>query len=165
MRDHAKLVQHWQEATGDMAQRLATVNAIMESGPRQPIDMKALQAVLVERGKFRALQIHAAMGRTTELRQRLGQPDVSPGVKAAAHLLGLIDENVVLQVSQFGVLKKLLDDICADSVIGPDDASATWVLSSSTVPWWKNTYGRPISTFDLIEAQLVVHFTQFEEVG
>jgi len=69
-------------------------------------------------------------------------------------LQGLVGENAILQVSQFGVLKKLLDDICADSVIAPDDVSALWALSETSTPWWVSVYGRPISTFDLIEAQL-----------
>jgi hypothetical protein len=154
MRDHAKLVQHWQEATGDMAQRLATVNAIMESGPRQAISMSALQNVLMQRGKWRALQIHAAMGRTMDLRARLAQSDVSAGVKSAAYLLALIHDGGALGVSQFSTLKNLLDDICADSIIGSDDVAAVWRLSETSMPWWKHAYGHPIGVLDLIEAQL-----------
>jgi hypothetical protein len=154
MRDHTKLVEHWGAASGGMAERLAAVNAITESGPRQPISMAAVRDVLVQRGKWRVLQIHALMARTAALRMRLGQPDISSGVRSAAHLLALAQEGGVLQLSQLSVLKKLVDELVADGVLASEDATALWALSSSTVPWWKSVYGRPVSTFDLIEAQL-----------
>jgi hypothetical protein len=154
MRDHGKLREHWNAATGGMAERLAAVNGITEPGPRRPVEMSWLVDVLVKRGRWRALQIHAVMGRTVELRQRLGQSDVSAGVKSAAYLLALIHAGGALQVSQFGVLKKLVDDICADSILGSDDVSALWALSETSLPWWKGVYGHPIGVFDLIEAQL-----------
>jgi hypothetical protein len=118
--------------------------------------MLDVRECLVSRDKFRTLQVYSMMARTANLRARLAQPEVSSGVKAAAQLLGLIDEGAVLQVSQFGILKKLLGDICADSTSGVTsaDVSVVWALSETTEPWWKHVYGRPISTFDLIEANL-----------
>jgi hypothetical protein len=156
MRDHARLREHWNAATGDMGQRLAVVNAITEPGPRQAIQMTAVRECLVSRGKWRVLQIHALMVRTSELRRRLGQPEVSEGVRAAAYLLRLVEDGGALQVPQLSVLKKLLDDLTADAAsgIGSDDAAALWALSETVMPWWKSVYGRPVSTFDLIEAQL-----------
>jgi hypothetical protein len=156
MRDHAKLRELWSAGSGGMQERLAAVNAVTELGPRQPIRMSDVRECLVSRSRFRALQVYSMMARTANLRARLAQPEVSSGVRAAAQLLGLIEEGAVLQVSQFGIFERLLDDICADSASGVTlaDASALWALSETVVPWWKTVYGRPISTFDLIEAQL-----------
>jgi len=154
MRDHSRLRELWTAASGSLQERLTAINSLRVEGPRRPIEMSAVRDLLVRRGVWRRLQVHALMGRTADLRARLGQPDVSEGVRASVHLQGLVGENAILQVSQFGVLKKLLDDICADSVIAPDDVSALWALSETSTPWWVSVYGRPISTFDLIEAQL-----------
>jgi hypothetical protein len=154
MRDHEKLREHWNAAAGNMQERLAAVNAITESGPRQAIQMAAVCDVLAQRDKWRVLQVHAQMARTVALRQRLGQPDISAGVRAAAYLLQLIADGGALQVSQFATLRMLLDDLVADGMLGSDDVREVWVLSETREPWWKQQYGHPISTFDLIEAQL-----------
>jgi hypothetical protein len=156
MSDHAKLREHWERATGGMAERLATINAITESGPRQPIELAAVRDVLVQRGKWRAVEIFALMGRTADLRQRLGQPDVGEGVKAAAYLLQLVNEGGTLQVGQqFSTLQKLLNDLKSDGMLEEQDVRALWALSETQQEWWRREYKRPIDVHTLIEARLV----------
>jgi hypothetical protein len=156
MRDHSKLVAHWNAATGGMAERLATINALTESGPRQAIALQALRDVLVQRGRWRALEIHALMGRTADLRQRLGQPEISVPARAAAYLLQLVNEGGTLQVGQqFSTLQKLLNDLKADGMLEAEDVAALWALSETQQEWWRREYKRPIDVHTLIEAQLV----------
>jgi hypothetical protein len=154
MRDHAKLREHWNAASGGMQERLNTVNRIEVAGPRQPIQMSAVRACLTTRGKWRVLEVHALMGRTAALRQRLGQPDVSSGAKAAAFLVQLVNEGSTLQIPQFATLQKLLDELMADGMLGANDISALWALSETREPWWQSVYRRPVNVFDLIESGL-----------
>jgi hypothetical protein len=90
------------------------------------------------------------------LRQKLGQPDISSGVRAAVYLLALVADGGTLQVSQLPVLERLLDDICSDYISGitSADMKAVLELSETCQPWWQSVYHRPISTLDLIAAGL-----------